>query len=216
MKWTSFPCSWSCEEACTFSLSVDCRCSLSSWDGSLLFLIYWEFLSWMCGVVFCWMLFVSIHIIIIYSISSLACWYAALHWLICKCWTSLAHSNLYLLIMYNYFSILLVLFANILRRIYIYIYEGYWPHLMNWGKCFLSHFSGKRLYKIGFNSSVNICYNFLGKPPGSGDFRGSLNYKFNFFSKYRAVQIICFVLVRCGSRLLRDWYILSQFSSLCE
>lgn len=62
--------------------SFCCRCSLLSWRNSPLFLVYYEFLSWM-GVVFCQMLFSFIQQYnVTFFICTLLIWWINLHFFI--------------------------------------------------------------------------------------------------------------------------------------
>lgn len=83
----SLPCSWSLRERIqSFPIKyytncrVFCSCFLWDWESSPLFLVYWEFLSWM-SVEFCQMLFLS-QLIRSCDFSSSGSWYDSFYWLI--------------------------------------------------------------------------------------------------------------------------------------
>ena len=58
--------------------------------------------------------------------------------------------------------------------------------------------------RISVNSYLNVLWNSLVKPSGSGDFffRSFKTYEFNYVDSYRAIQILNFML-SCGGLYLQ-------------
>lgn len=103
-------------------LKVLCRCSLSSWGDSPLFLLCWDLLYGV-GLNECWILSNAFlhQLIRLHVFSSVACW-CRLTYLVFECWTSLCIHviNLILVMVYHSSYLSLDFIENIISNILKY------------------------------------------------------------------------------------------------